>query len=73
MNRPVTGVLDIGTGVSTPLKKITDYFDLEVEERIGDDTERLCNKADVSKLKELGWSSKIELFDCLNKQKDLTL
>ena len=73
MNRPVTGVLDIGTGGSTPLKKITDYFDLEVEERIGDDTERLCNKADVSKLKELGWSSKIELFDCLNKQKDLTL
>ena len=69
----VTGVMDIGTGVSTPLKEITDFFNLEVEERIGDDTERLDNKADVSKLNDLGWSSKIELFDYLKSQKDLTL
>ena len=73
MNRDVTGVMDIGTGVSTPLKEITDFFNLEVEERIGDDTERLDNKADVSKLNDLGWSSKIELFDYLKSQKDLTL
>ena len=73
MNRDAPGVYDIGTGISTPLKEITDFFDIKCEERIGGENERLCNKADVSKLKELGWSSKIELFDCLNKQKDLTL
>ena len=46
MNPDVTGVMDIGTGVAQ-LKEITDFSNLEVEERIGDDTERLDNKADV--------------------------
>tara|TARA_B100000902_G_scaffold107427_1_gene109269 strand:+ start:1862 stop:2593 length:732 start_codon:yes stop_codon:yes gene_type:complete len=73
MNRDAKGIMDIGTGVSTPLKEITDFFDMQVEERIGDETERLCNKADVSKLKDLGWTSKINLFDYLKSQKDLTL
>ena len=73
MNREAPGVYDIGTGISTPLKEITDFFDLKVEERIGGENERLCNKADISKLTDFGWSPKIKLFEYLKSQKDLTL
>tara|TARA_B100000674_G_scaffold123171_1_gene94271 strand:- start:4553 stop:5284 length:732 start_codon:yes stop_codon:yes gene_type:complete len=72
MNRDINGVVDIGTGKSTPLGDITTFLDLEVDHRIGDEHERLCNKADISELENLGWSPKIELFDYLSQQKDLT-
>ena len=73
MNRDAPGVYDIGTGISTPLKEITDFFDIKCEERIGGENERLCNKADISKLTDFGWSPKIKLFEYLKSQKDLTL
>ena len=47
--------------------------DLKVEERIGGENERLCNKADISKLIDLGWTPQINLFEYLQSQKDLTL
>ena len=72
MNRDVNGVVDIGTGESTPLGEIVTYLDLEVDRKIGDKHERLCNKADISTLQNLGWSPKIKLFDYLSQQKDLT-
>ena len=55
------------------LKEITDFFDIQCEERIGGENERLCNKADISKLTDFGWSPKIKLFEYLKSQKDLTL
>ena len=72
MNRDVKGVVDIGTGESTPLGEIVTYLDLEVDRKLGDDHERLCNKADISTLTNLGWSPKVKLFDYLSQQKDLT-
>jgi hypothetical protein len=73
MNREAHGVYDIGTGISTPLKEITDFFDINVEEKIGGENERLCNKADISKLTDFGWKPQIKLFEYLKSQKDLTL
>ena len=72
MNRDVKGVVDIGTGESTPLGEIVTYLDLEVDRKLGDEHERLCNKADISTLTNLGWSPKVKLFDYLSQQKDLT-
>ena len=72
LTQQVSGVFDIGTGISTPLKEITDFFNIKVEERIGDEHERLDNIADISKLRDLGWEPKVKLFEYLKQKRDLT-
>lgn len=72
LTQQVSGVFDIGTGISTPLKEITDFFNIKVEERTGDEHERLDNIADISKLRDLGWEPKVKLFEYLKQKRDLT-
>ena len=38
-----------------------------VEHRVGDENERLDNKADIKSLMSIGWKPKIKLYDYLDR------
>ena len=64
-------VIEIGTGVSNNLLDILSHLNMEVKDkRVGTIYERKDNKANISVLKELGWSPTIDLFDYLKGEKD---
>jgi len=63
MTHPLTGVFDLGTGQSYPIKDITNHIGLTPKEKIGDKHERLDNQADISKLIEIGWKPSINIFE----------
>ena len=69
IQKPIKGVIDIGTGKSHKLLDIMDRFNINgFEKKIGADTERLDNKADISVLQQFEWSPKIELEGYLMKK-----
>tara|TARA_B100000941_G_C28481664_1_gene542521 strand:+ start:99 stop:866 length:768 start_codon:yes stop_codon:yes gene_type:complete len=69
IEKPIKGVIDIGTGKSHKLLDIMDRFNINgFEKKIGADTERLDNKADISVLQQFEWSPKIELEGYLMKK-----
>ena len=64
----LAGVCDVGTGQSNNLTDILEYVGLKhVEKRVGDDHERLDNKADISRMSQIGWKPNVELFSYLNQ------
>ena len=63
------GVIDIGTGVSHKLTDIMSHFNMTYESRIGTETERKDNKADISVLTKYGWQAKYNLIDYINDEK----
>ena len=64
-------VIEVGTGVSNNLLDILSHLNMEVKDkRVGTMFERKDNKANISVLKELGWSPTIDLFDYLKGEKD---
>ena len=64
-------VIEIGTGVSNNLLDILSHLNMEVKDkRVGTMFERKDNEANISVLKELGWSPTIDLFDYLKGEKD---
>jgi nucleoside-diphosphate-sugar epimerase len=64
----LAGVCDVGTGQSNNLTDILEYVGLKhVEKRVGDDHERLDNKADISHMSQIGWKPNVELFSYLNQ------
>ena len=71
MNNEVYGVLDIGTGETNRLLDIADYFKIDCIKMIGDETERLDNKADVTVLNNLGWQAKINLFKYIEENRNV--
>ena len=60
--------MDVGTGDSNSLIDIVNHVGLRnVEHRVGDQNERLDNKADIKSLMSIGWKPSINLFDYLDK------
>ena len=56
-----TGVIDIGTGTTHKLTDMMNYFGITPEKRVGDDTERLDNKANIDAMTSYGWEPQYEL------------
>lgn len=63
------GVIDVGTGTTNKLIDIAEYFKIDYEPKIADQTERLDNKANTETLNKLGWSSKINLYKYIEENK----
>ena len=56
-----TGVIDIGTSTTHKLTDMMDYFGITTEKRVGGDTERLDNKANIKAMTSYGWKPQYEL------------
>ena len=56
-----TGVIDIGTGTTHKLTDMMNYFGITPEKRVGGDTERLDNKANIDAMTSYGWEPQYEL------------
>lgn len=61
------GIIDVGSGIGLKLIDIADHLKLNYEKKNGDKTERLNNTADISILKKMGWSAKIDLLHYLKQ------
>jgi len=70
-NKDVKGIIDIGTGQSNSLKSITKEFGVSPKVKMDTPHERTDNVADISVLKDLGWSPVIELMKFLKDKKEL--
>ena len=69
MSINLTGVIDVGTGVSNKLVDIASYFKLDYIKMIGDETERLDNTADTTVLNKYGWKAKVNLYQYIEENK----
>ena len=64
----LAGVCDVGTGESNSLVDIVNHVGLKnIEHRVGDNKERIDNKANIEVLLKTGWKPTINLFDYLDK------
>ena len=70
MNKDLRGVIDVGTGLSNKLVDIAEYFKIDYEPRIADETERLDNTADTKILNSLGWHAKMNLYNYIEENKN---
>ncbi len=57
VKKDLCGIIDIGTGKTHKLTDMVTYFGLDYEGRMGDETERLDNKADTEILTKYGWKA----------------
>ena len=71
MHIDLRGVIDIGTGESHKLVDIVDYFKIDYDKKMGDETERLDNKADISIMEDYNWSAKIDLYKYIKENKNV--
>lgn len=71
LHNDVRGVIDVGTSISNKLIDIADYFKIDYENRIADETERLNNTADTKILNSLGWHAKINLYGYIEENKNV--
>ena len=70
MNNDISGVIDVGTGISNKLVDIADYFKIDYKPRIADETERLDNTANNEILNSLGWHAKMNLYNYIEENKN---
>ena len=71
MKIDLRGVIDIGTGESHKLVDIVDYFKIDYDKKMGDETERLDNKADISIMEEYNWSAKTDLYKYIKENRNV--
>jgi len=71
MKIDLRGVIDIGTGESNKLVDIVDYFKIDYDKKMGDETERLDNKADISIMEEYNWSAKTDLYKYIKENRNV--
>jgi len=71
LHKDVRGVIDVGTCISNKLVDIADYFKIDYESRIADETERLDNTANTEILNSLGWHAKINLYNYIEENKNV--
>lgn len=69
IDKPEYGVIDVGTGQTHNLTDIMSHFNIKYESRIGKETERKDNKADISNLTKYGWKTKYNLIDYIKEEK----
>jgi len=73
LHTDISGVLDVGTGISNSLKSLTDLMNIkEIEQRKGEIFERQDNLADITKLRNLGWQPKVNLVEYIKNKYNLT-
>ena len=66
----LTGVTDIGSGTTNNLVELIEYFGIDCERVVGEQTERLDNLADNTLLNKIGWSPKINLYDYIKENRN---
>ena len=66
----LTGVTDIGSGVTNNLVELVDYFGIDCERAVGEENERLDNLADNTILNKIGWSPNIKLYDYIKEKRN---
>ena len=71
LQNDVRGVIDVGTSISNKLIDIADYFKIDYQNRIADETERLNNTADTKILNSLGWHAKTNLYGYIEENKNV--
>lgn len=71
LHNDVRGVIDVGTSISNKLIDIADYFKIDYENRIADETERLNNTANTKILNSLGWYAKTNLYGYIEENKNV--
>lgn len=71
LHNDVKGVIDVGTSISNKLIDIADYFKIDYENRIADETERLNNTANTKILNSLGWYAKTNLYGYIEENKNV--
>jgi nucleoside-diphosphate-sugar epimerase len=71
MSKPITGIIDVGTGVSNKLIDIAQHFKIDYLQSIGDETERLYNTADTTILNTLGWKTKVNLYQYIEENRNV--
>ena len=70
MKSNLRGVTDIGSGTTNNLVEIIEYFGIDCERVVGEQTERLDNLADNTLLNKIGWSPKINLYDYIKENRN---
>ena len=71
LQNDVRGVIDVGTSISNKLIDIADYFKIDYQNRIADETERLNNTANTKILNSLGWHAKTNLYGYIEENKNV--
>jgi len=71
MKIDLRGVIDIGTGETHKLIDIVDYFKIDYDKKMGDETERLDNKADISIIKDYKWTAKTDLYKYIKENRNV--
>jgi len=71
MPTDLSGVIDVGTGVSNKLVDIASYFKIDYLKMIGDETERLDNTADTTILNNYGWKHKVNLYQYIEENRNV--
>jgi len=71
LHKDVRGVIDVGTCISNKLVDIADYFKIDYESKIADETERLDNTANTEILNSLGWYAKTNLYNYIEENKNV--
>ncbi len=68
--RNINGIIDIGTGETHALQHITNHFGIECENRIGEENERLDNRANIEILEKYGWKAHQNLYKYIQKNRN---
>ena len=72
LDHEMTGVIDVGTGISRPLSDYIEARGLEnIEHRYGDKHERKDNIADITQLTSIGWKPQIDALEYVRQEKSL--
>ena len=64
------GITDIGSGHTNNLVELIDYFGIDCERVVGEQTERLDNLADNTLLNNIGWQPKINLYEYIKENRN---
>ena len=70
INSNLKGITDIGSGHTNNLVELIDYFGIDCERVVGEQTERLDNLADNTLLNNIGWQPKVNLYDYIKENRN---
>ena len=70
INSNLKGITDIGSGHTNNLVELIDYFGIDCERVVGEQTERLDNLADNTLLNNIGWQPRINLYEYIKENRN---
>ena len=72
MKSNLRGVTDLGAGITNKLMDLVDYFKVSCDKFVvGNESERLDNKADNTLLNNLGWLPEINLYNYIKENRNV--